>query len=157
MSAVTFAMVGGGFRSQYFLRIAQALPERFRASGIVVRNPGRATQMRAIWGIPTYPSLEALLGADKPKFLVMAVSPAATPGLLRQAAVAGLPVLTETPPAASLAGLLDVWGLVAAGAQIHVAEQYPNHSTRRASDWRVRVDWARLVKPRSPSHMPIME
>jgi NAD-dependent oxidoreductase involved in siderophore biosynthesis len=65
MSAVTFAMVGGGFRSQYFLRIAQALPERFRASGIVVRNPGRATQMRAIWGIPTYPSLEALLGADK--------------------------------------------------------------------------------------------
>ncbi|GMA62527.1 hypothetical protein NZD89_22410 [Alicyclobacillus fastidiosus] len=33
MTAVPFAIVGGGFRTGYFLRVARALPNRFRVSG----------------------------------------------------------------------------------------------------------------------------
>ena len=38
MSAARFAIVGGGFRSNYFLRIARALPALFACSGMVVRD-----------------------------------------------------------------------------------------------------------------------
>jgi hypothetical protein len=34
-----FALVGASWRAQDFLRIAQLLSERFRMSGMVVRNP----------------------------------------------------------------------------------------------------------------------
>jgi hypothetical protein len=119
-----FALVGAGWRAQYFQRIAELLPERFRVSGMVVRNPDRARDMQSRWGVPTYPTLDALLAAPRPDFVVLSVTRTAAPTLLAQIAAAGLPVLTETPPAADLAGLHAVWALVAAGARIQVAEQY---------------------------------
>jgi predicted dehydrogenase len=124
-AAATFGLVGGGFRAQFFLRIAQAMPELFRATGLVVRDPTRAQAMQSRWGAPTYPSLAALLDRPRPDFLVLSVPRGAAPALLTEAAAARLPVLTETPPAADLAGLLAIWSLVAAGARIQVAEQYP--------------------------------
>src|ERR1700720_929345 len=108
-----FALVGAGWRAQYFLRIAEFLPERFRVSGMVVRNPDRARDMQSRWGVPTYPTLDALLAAPRPDFVVLSVTRTAAPTLLAQIAAAGLPVLTETPPAADLAGLHAVWALVA--------------------------------------------
>lgn len=133
MSVTTFGVVGGGWRAQYFLRIAGTLPEKFRVGGVVVRDPARAARLQAAWGIPAHPSLPALLDAGRPDFLVLAVSRTSAPSLLAEAAAAGVPVLTETPPAADLAGLHEVWKLVAAGARIQVAEQYflhPWHAAR---------------------------
>ncbi|WP_353057185.1 MULTISPECIES: hypothetical protein [Paenibacillus] len=43
MKPVKFSIIGGaGFRAQYYLRIAQAMPERFQVSGTVVRNETKA-------------------------------------------------------------------------------------------------------------------
>jgi predicted dehydrogenase len=84
--------------------------------------------MTAAWGVPAHPSLHALLAAgSRPDFLVLAVTRNAAPHLLAETAAAGLSVVTETPPAADLAGLLAVWKLVETGARIQVAEQYPFH------------------------------
>jgi predicted dehydrogenase len=132
MPAATFAVIGAGYRAQYFLRIARALPERFRVQAMVVRAPDAAAAMAAAWDVKVHPSLEALLAAGRPDFLVVSVSPGAATALLRQAAAAGLPVLTETPPATSLDGLLEIWRLVEAGARIHVAEQYPRQPLNAA-------------------------
>jgi hypothetical protein len=132
----TFALVGAGWRGQYFLRVARALPDQFRVSGVVVRDPARAEEISAAWHVRTHPSLAALLdAAQRPDFLVLAVDRASAPALLAEAAAADLPVLTETPPAADLAGLREVWELVAAGARVQVAEQYlfhPWHAARLA-------------------------
>jgi predicted dehydrogenase len=127
MSKPSFAIVGGGWRAAYFLRIARALPERFQVSGVVVRDPVRAQRIEAAWGLTVHPSVQALLRAGRPDFLVVAVSRTSAPVLLAEAAAASMPVLTETPPGPDLAALLDVWKLVAGGAVIQVAEQYPLH------------------------------
>src|SRR3954447_11173153 len=108
----SFAIVGAGWRAAFFLRIARRLPERFAVTGMVVRDPGHARHMTAAWGVPAHASLHALLASGpRPDFLVLAVTRNAAPLLLSEAAAAGLPVLTETPPAADLAGLLAIWKL----------------------------------------------
>jgi hypothetical protein len=135
MSPASFAVIGAGWRGLYFLRIARALPDRFRVTGIVVRDPDRARRTQAEWGVPAHPSLQALLGTGLPDFLALAVTRASAPALLAEAAAANLPVMPETPPAADLAGLLQVWRLVEAGARIQAAEQYlfhPWHAARLA-------------------------
>ncbi len=125
MSTIKFAIVGGGFRSHYFLRIARALPQRFACCGMVVRNGDQAQLFRDTWGVATYPDLDALLAAGRPDFVIVAVAKAASPGVIAEMVRADLPVLAETPPAPTHEGLLELWALVKAGARIHVAEQYP--------------------------------
>jgi predicted dehydrogenase len=135
MRAVTFAIVGAGFRAQYFLRLAALLPERFQVTAMVVRDPRRAEEMRAAWAIPTHGSLSALVADHRPDFILLSTTRTAAPSLLTEAAAANVAVVTETPPAADLQGLLDIWRLVTDGARIQVAEQYlyhPWHAARLA-------------------------
>ncbi|MFC0408336.1 Gfo/Idh/MocA family protein [Roseomonas elaeocarpi] len=124
VSAARFAVVGGGFRAQYFLRLARALPGELRASGVVVRDPDRAEALRDRWNVPVHPNLADLLAAGRPDFVVVCVSRGQALPVLHEVAAAGLPVLTETPPAEDLAGLHEVWALVRGGARLQVAEQY---------------------------------
>jgi predicted dehydrogenase len=43
---VSFSIIGGaGFRAQYYLRIAQALPDQFNISGVVIRDEGKAQEV----------------------------------------------------------------------------------------------------------------
>ena len=39
MKTIHYALVGGGWRAEFYLRIARELPERFVIDGLVVRNP----------------------------------------------------------------------------------------------------------------------
>ena len=135
MSPIEFAIIGAGWRAAFYLRIAQALPERFRVAGMVVRNPDKAAAVEAAWGVPTYRDVEALLAACRPQFAVTSVPWDANPSLLATLADRGMPVLSETPPARDVDGLSEVWGLVERGARIQVAEQYiyqPHHAARLA-------------------------
>ena len=36
---IEFGIIGGGWRSEFYLRIARALPERFHVDGMLVRDP----------------------------------------------------------------------------------------------------------------------
>ncbi len=139
MSTVRFAIVGGGFRSHYFLRIARALPKRFACTGMVVRNADQAALFRDTWGVPVHPDLASLIAAGRPDFVILCVAKAASPGLIAELARAGLAVLAETPPAQTVGELLGLWDLVKDGARIQVAEQYPVQP----------VNAARLVLARS--------
>lgn len=125
MSLVRFAIVGGGFRSHFFLRVARALQQRFTCIGMAVRNPDQARLFKDTWGVPVHPDLDGLIAAGRPDFVILSVAKDATPGLIAEVTRAGLPVLAETPPAPTLQGLLDLWQRVKAGARIQVAEQYP--------------------------------
>ena len=92
----TFVTVGAGWRAEYFMRVASALPG-LDCVGAVVSSPRELT-------VPTYPSLgmrsapSDRLRGDRDPWPV-------TPHAIRDAVALGLPVLAETPPAPDPDGL----------------------------------------------------
>ena len=131
---ITFGIVGTGWRTEFFLRIAQACPETFTVTGIVGNTPAKTEALARRFGVRVYDSVESLVQA-KPLFVVVSVTWTANPGVLTQLATLGMPVLSETPPAASIAEMDALCALVRQGAKIQVAEQYflqPLHATRLA-------------------------
>ncbi|UJF32481.1 Gfo/Idh/MocA family protein [Paenibacillus hexagrammi] len=131
---ITFGIIGGaGFRAQYFYRIAQALPHLFRISGSVVRDEAKRTQMEQEWRVPAYPTLQDMLRAERPDYVVVSVSWTACYEYLFQLAELGIPALAETPPAPDLEGLKKLHtNLTSQGARIQVAEQYQFHPLQMA-------------------------
>jgi hypothetical protein len=123
MGAIEFGIVGAGWRTEFYLRIARALPDRFRVTGVVVRNPERRKSFAETWGVRVCAGIEELLAAS-PSFVLTSVSWASNPGLLKELSERGVPVLSETPPAPDLAQLREVCALTVKGARIQVAEQY---------------------------------
>jgi predicted dehydrogenase len=124
----SFAVVGAGWRAAAYWRLAADLPG-LTCVGAVVRSP------RAL-PVPTYDSLASCLASARPDFLVTALPRAGNPGVLRAAVDHGVPVLTETPPAADLSALRTLWSAVGSSGLVQVAEQYllmPAHAARAAA------------------------
>jgi predicted dehydrogenase len=129
----SFGIVGSGWRTEFFCRVAEALPEKFKVSGIVARRQERGEELEARFGISTYRDLESMLGKISADFVITSVPWAENPLVLSELAAAGVPALSETPPAPDLEGLRRVFQLVEDGARIQVAEQYnrqPHHAAR---------------------------
>ncbi|MEH3088394.1 MAG: Gfo/Idh/MocA family oxidoreductase [Microbacterium arborescens] len=124
--SVTFGIVGSGWRSDFFLRIAAALPDRFRVTGLVSRSAATAAETERRWGVPGYADLDGLLGHETPDFVVVSVPRSVAPGIIVELVERGVPVLTETPPADRLADLVELWHRVSrpGAATVQVAEQY---------------------------------
>jgi predicted dehydrogenase len=130
-----FGVIGSGWRSAFFLRLARAVPDRLRATGVVTRSAGRGQEVEARWGVPTFRSAAELLAAGAPDYVIVSVPWAVTPAATRELVGLGAHVLAETPPAPDLAGLRALWADVGAGGRVQVAEQYllmPGHAARRA-------------------------
>ncbi|WP_208298710.1 Gfo/Idh/MocA family protein [Streptomyces liangshanensis] len=127
---VRFGLVGTGWRSEFFVRLARALPGRLTVVGVVSRSAERAAEVEAAWGVPVHRSVEALMagteGSDvRPEFVIPSVPWDATPGVTKELAALGVPVLAETPPAPDADGLRDLWRATGASGLVQVAEQYP--------------------------------
>ena len=131
---ISFGLVGGAWRAEFFFRIAQALPERFRVVGCVTKNAARRERIKTGWNIPVFDQVDDLLNKT-PDFVVTSVPWAASGPLLLELALKNVPVLAETPPAADLAALTLLWTSLPPNARIQVAEQYafqPLHAARLA-------------------------
>jgi predicted dehydrogenase len=137
MQPYHYAIVGAGWRTEFFLRINAALPERFSLAGVVVRRPERARELEAKFGVRTFPTPEALLEAVRPEFWVASVSYGAKFAVNRALIETGIPLLTETPPAAGLEEMEQLWETAQQhGARVQVAEQFhrqPLHAARLAA------------------------
>ncbi|MGW4464916.1 Gfo/Idh/MocA family protein [Micromonospora sp. NPDC004704] len=128
-----FGLVGSGWRSLFFLRLARLLPDRLRVTGVVTRTGQRGDEVTAEWGVPTFRSTADLLAHGRPDFVIVSVPWAVTPEATRELVTAGVPVLAETPPAPDLDGLRSLWSDVGASGLVQVAEQYllmPGHAAR---------------------------
>ncbi|QWU17140.1 Oxidoreductase family, NAD-binding Rossmann fold [Paenibacillus sophorae] len=135
MDKVEFGLIGGGWRAEFFLRIAEALPERFAVRAVFVRDQGKADKLQAQWGVKTFTSLEEFIAVCRNdcSFAVISVKRSANAEFIEKLADAGIPVLAETPPADGAEGLLRLWERVGGSAQIQIAEQYafqPIHAAR---------------------------
>ncbi|REE92741.1 oxidoreductase family protein [Paenibacillus taihuensis] len=134
MSRIRFGIVGSGWRTDFYLRIAKALPERFEVSGVVVRNEEKARKLTEEWQVPVYRSVASLVEEGKPAFVVTSVPWAANPGVMEELVSYEMPVLSETPPAPDLDALIQLNEKLGS-ARIQVAEQYafqPIHAARIA-------------------------
>jgi predicted dehydrogenase len=135
MNTLRFGIIGGGWRSLFFLRIAQAIPEKFEVAGMFVRNPIKAQELQATWNVKTYATLDELLKINDLRFVVVSVPRTIAPQILQILAENSMPALTETPPAPDIPGLVALHDLSKRGARIQVAEQYhlqPLHAARIA-------------------------
>ncbi|MFL6561174.1 MAG: Gfo/Idh/MocA family oxidoreductase, partial [Bacillus sp. (in: firmicutes)] len=131
---ISFSIIGGAsFRAQYYLRIAQALPDQFRVCGMVVRDQAKGQLLEQKWNISTYRNLAQLLENENPDFVVVSVSGSAVPEYLLKLGELGIPALAETPPASSIEGLVALHEkLTCKGAKVQVAEQYHLHPIQEA-------------------------
>jgi predicted dehydrogenase len=128
-----FAIVGSGWRSEFFLRTARLMPERFQVVGVVTRTGERGSQVEREWGVATFRSVKELLGAESPEFVIVSVPWEAAPSTTVELVSHGVPVLTETPPAPDEQGLRELWSAVGSSGLVQVAEQYllmPSHAAR---------------------------
>jgi predicted dehydrogenase len=131
---VRFGIVGTGWRSEFFVRLAKALPERLEVAGVATRSAERAAEVERAWGVQAYGSVDALLGTG-PEFVIVSVPWPVTPEVTRDLVRREVPVLAETPPAPDVEGLRSLWGDVGASGLVQVAEQYtlmPGHAARIA-------------------------
>jgi predicted dehydrogenase len=123
----SFAIVGSGWRSEYFWRLAAEL-DGLSCVGVVSRGPKDLP-------VPVYLSLDECLAAAKPDFVVTAVPSNITSSLIVELVERDVPVLTETPPAPDVVGLRELWRRVGSSGLVQVAEQYsrmPVHAARVA-------------------------
>ena len=132
---VSIGIIGASWRAQYYLRIARQLPESFVVRHALVRTESSATQVAADWGVPATTDATTFLRNGPYDYVVVATPRAVTPQLILWLVAAGIPVLTETPPAEDLPGLVDLYGKIGE-APVQVAEQYqfqPQHAARLAA------------------------
>lgn len=129
-----FAILGAGWRSEFFARVAQELPERFQISGLLSRSAEKAAAFGQKWNVAVAPSLDELLEA-RPDFAVVSVPWGVGEELVIELSRRGVPVLYETPPSPTLDGLRALHEALTAlpKARVQVAEQYhlqPLHAAR---------------------------
>lgn len=135
MKRIRFGVMGSGWRTLFYLRVARARPDLFEVVGVVSRTSDRAAAVNKEWAVPGLTSVDALLAA-KPEFVVTSVPWEVNPGLLRTLAEQGMPALSETPPAPDLESLLALdTELTRLNANVQVAEEYhlrPQHAAQLA-------------------------
>jgi hypothetical protein len=135
ISKITYGIVGSGWRSEFYLRIARELPEKFKVCGLVTRSEETGVKLESRFGIKTYRTIDELLKHENPSFMVVSVPGNVSPSIIKELALRGIPVLSETPPAPDIDSLIGLNRLTEKGAKIQVAEQYhlqPMHAARIA-------------------------
>ena len=123
MGKYRFVIVGSGWRSLFYVRIAKALPEVFELGAMLCRTEEKAQRMASENGIYTTTSMEECR-AMKPDFVVVAVNKASIAQVSKEWMDYGFTVLCETPAAVDLDTLKELWQAHLAGGRLVVAEQY---------------------------------
>jgi predicted dehydrogenase len=70
MTKVSFAIVGSGWRAEFYLRVARACPEHFEVIGVSARNAQKRERLEKEWGVKTFSSVADLAGNTRPMFVV---------------------------------------------------------------------------------------
>lgn len=120
-----FVVVGAGYRARYFWDLATAIPG-LECAGVIARTPRDLP-------VPRYASLAEAVAAAEPDFVITSLPRSVTPDFVVEAAGRGIPVLAETPPAADVASMTELWHAVGDSGLVQVAEQYPllpSHAAR---------------------------
>lgn len=124
-----FVIVGSGWRSLYYVRIAKALPDMFCLDAMYCRTEEKALMMSEKYDIHTTTSIQECEGFN-PDFVVVVVNKASIADVSIEWMNKGFTVLCETPASLDEEMLDKLWALYKSGKKLVVAEQYfryPSH------------------------------
>ena len=123
MKKLSFVIVGSGWRSLFYVRIAKRFPELFELKYMLCRTQEKADAIAREYDISTTTS-EYACEQTQPDFVVVAVTKGTLFAEVKKWSDKGYPVLSETPVAVSVAELKEIWNMIRQGARIQIAEQY---------------------------------
>ncbi|MBP5163790.1 MAG: Gfo/Idh/MocA family oxidoreductase, partial [Spirochaetales bacterium] len=108
MEKIRFIIVGSGWRSLYYVRIAKALPERFELCAMLCRTDEKAKKMSLENDIyATTSETECIL--MKPDVVVVVVNKPSISDVAMHWLDLGFCVLSETPAALEVENLEKLW------------------------------------------------
>ncbi len=124
MEKTRLVIVGTGWRAQFYVRVAKALPELFDLVGIGYYAESER-EYAGKWGAPLYRDYMEMIRKEKPDMAAICVNRASGANLktVSEIAGAGVTVLMETPPADTLPDMIHFYE-VCKGLPIQVSEQY---------------------------------
>lgn len=119
-----FALIGSGWRAEFYIRIAKSMPESFELVGTLIRNPEKGKAFANAFQVPVVNHLDDLLALN-PDFVVVATKRGTMKDYLLRLFRLQMPVLCETPPGETEEDLLELWETAQQShARVQVAEQY---------------------------------
>ena len=120
---ISFLLVGGGWRAEFYLRIATRMPSRYKISAIYCENSELRSRYEQM-GFDCFDNLQSALTYAAFSFVVVCVNRFATQDIIYQLSKKEYPILTETPIATSLENLQSFYQTFKGNTNIQVAEQY---------------------------------
>ncbi|MDO5410425.1 MAG: Gfo/Idh/MocA family oxidoreductase [Lachnospiraceae bacterium] len=119
-----FAVIGSGWRAEFYIRIAKALPEQFDLAAVLIRSEEKGRIFAKKHDVKVVHSLDEI-EKENVDYVVLAIKRGIISGYLPQLFKRNIPVLCETPPGEDLEALKDVWNNYKKyNVKIQVAEQY---------------------------------
>lgn len=119
-----FALIGGGWRAEFYARAALALPDRFSLIGTWMRNPEKNAEWTRRFGGRAAGSIKEL-AAMNPEFIVVSLPTETQVEMLEELLSYNIPLLLETPLGRSAEALEKVRRISAGRTHlINTAEQY---------------------------------
>ena len=122
MSKIRFGLIGSGWRAEFYIRIAKALPEMFDLAAVMIRGKEKGEAFSEKFGVKVVNTLDELVEKE-PEFVVMAIKRGIVTENLITLFKRGIPVLTETPPGEDVEALQQLWDAYQE-YRPKVAEQY---------------------------------
>ena len=123
MEKTKFIIVGSGWRSLFYVRIAKALPQHFELCALLCRTEEKANRIAAENGIYTTVSEQECIDM-KPDLVVVAVNKASLAEVSMHWMEMGFCVLCETPAAMDSETLNKLLEMERKGARLVINEQY---------------------------------
>ena len=123
MQRIRFIIVGSGWRSLYYIRIAKALSGQFELCAMLCRTEEKAQRMALENGIHTTVSEKECIDM-RPDLVVVAVNKASIADVVMHWMDLGFCVLSETPAALEPEKLDRLWEMHCQGKRLVVNEQY---------------------------------
>lgn len=131
MQKIRFVVVGSGWRSLYYVRIAKALPDVFELCAMYCRTEEKASKIASEYDIHTTTSIAECEGY-KPDFVVVVVNKASIAEVSMEWMKRGFTVVCETPAGLDIDTLNELWRMHEQGYKLVVAEQYTRYPQYRA-------------------------
>ena len=131
MDKIKFVIVGSGWRSLYYVRVAKALPDTFDMCAMYCRTEEKAKRIAEEHHIHTTTSISECVNYQ-PDFVVVVVNKISIAEVSMEWMQRGFTVLCETPAAMDVKTLNKLWDMHNQGYKLVVSEQYTSYPEYRA-------------------------
>ncbi len=120
---INFGVIGAGWRSEFYLRIASLVPEKFNVTGMYIRNPQKQKEFSAKYRVKIFDNFDELISTN-PDFIVSCVNKDGCCDMIEMLCNKGIAVLSETPIGTSLSQIEKFEKTIDNNWKVQVAEQF---------------------------------